>query len=81
MHCKFEICFVPKKNVRNQSMKWNDISTQWIVCILTAKKRNDIDEQMLHKLCVKEEQRESERERGVRVERNRERERVIGTGW
>lgn len=35
-----------------------------------------IYEQMLHKLCVKQEQRETERERG----RSKSRERVIGTG-
>lgn len=51
-----------QKEWKKSTMKWYEISTQWL-CILTAKKRNDIYEQMLHKLCVKQEQRETERER------------------
>lgn len=76
--CNLAICFVPKRMKKiNYEMKWNFNAMIMFFFLTWKAKWYKCYEQMLHKLCVKQEQRETERERG----RSKSRERVIGTGW
>lgn len=61
-----------QKEWRKSTMKWNEISTQWLFFFFWLEKRNDIWTNVTQIVCKARAKRDREREGGVREERERE---------